>query len=49
MQTETAIHKTDKNFQFLVTDWDGTGRPDIVAIKKRFTGTKSTEVHIIAG
>ncbi|KAB8067088.1 hypothetical protein BDV29DRAFT_163766 [Aspergillus leporis] len=48
-QTSTALHNTDKSFDFAVTDWDGTGRPDLVAIKKRNTGTNSTEVHIIAG
>jgi hypothetical protein len=48
-QTSTALHNTDKTFDFAMTDWDGNGRPDLVAIKKRNTGTNSTEVHIIAG
>ena len=43
MQTGTALHETGDNFDF-------TAAPngDIVAIKKRRTGTNSTEVHILS-
>jgi Ser-tRNA(Ala) deacylase AlaX len=49
LHSGTALHKTDGTFDFAMTDWNGTGRPDLVAIKKRNTGTNSTEVHIMAG
>ncbi|EON69102.1 hypothetical protein W97_08288 [Coniosporium apollinis CBS 100218] len=49
LQSGTILHKTAENFQFAVADWDKTGRADLVAIKKRYTGTGTTEVHIIAG
>ena len=49
LQTGTALHETDNSFAFAVTDWDGDGRPDLVAIKKSATGTQSTEVHILSG
>ncbi|OQD77414.1 hypothetical protein PENANT_c104G07427 [Penicillium antarcticum] len=48
-QTSTALHNSDKTFDFAMTDWDRNGHPDLVAIKKRNTGTNSTELHIIAG
>ena len=47
LQTGTALHETDDSFAFAITDWDGDGRPDLVAIKKRATGTNSTEVHVL--
>jgi V8-like Glu-specific endopeptidase len=49
LQTGTALHETDESFAFAMTDWDGDGRPDLVAIKKSATGTNSTEVHILSG
>jgi len=49
LQTGTPLHETDHTFQFLVTDWNGDGRPDLVAIKKSKTGTTSTEVHVLSG
>ncbi|KAM0469473.1 hypothetical protein ACHAPX_010494 [Trichoderma viride] len=49
LQTETALHNTDNTFNFAMTDWNGDGRPDLVAIKKSNTGLKSTEVHILSG
>jgi Astacin (Peptidase family M12A) len=42
LQTGTVLHQTDDSFTFDVT----TSR-DLFAIKKRNTGTNSTEVHII--
>ena len=48
LQTGTALHPTDQTFDFAMTDWDGDGRPDLVAIKKSNTGTNSTEVHILS-
>ncbi|KAF9767982.1 hypothetical protein IL306_014778 [Fusarium sp. DS 682] len=49
LQTDSALLKTDKIFDFAITDWNGNGRPDLVAIKKSNTGTNSAEVHILAG
>ena len=42
LQTGTCLHETDKNWAFAL----GTNN-DLFAIKKRNTGTNSTEVHII--
>ena len=42
LQTGTALHETDDSFTF-----DVTASRDIFAIKKRNTGTQSTEVHIV--
>ncbi|KAH8647919.1 hypothetical protein BX600DRAFT_443257 [Xylariales sp. PMI_506] len=49
LKSSTILHKTEKNFQFALADWDGTARPDLFAIKKSSTGTKTTEVHILSG
>jgi len=49
LQTGTALHETDQTFDFALTDWDGDGIPDLVAIKKSNTGTHSTEVHVLSG
>lgn len=43
------MHETDSKFDFLVTDWNGDGRPDLVAIKKSKTSGKCTEVHVLSG
>ncbi|WP_344020976.1 VCBS repeat-containing protein [Streptomyces luteireticuli] len=47
LQTGTALHETDRTFEFSVADWNRDGRPDLVAVKKSNTGTHSTEVHIL--
>ena len=47
LHTGTGLHETDETFDFAVTDWNGDGRPDLVAIKKRDTGTGRTEVHVL--
>jgi hypothetical protein len=49
LQTGTALHETDSKFDFLVTDWSGDGRPDLVVIKKSRTNGKCTEVHVLSG
>ncbi|KAJ5188418.1 hypothetical protein N7491_004743 [Penicillium cf. griseofulvum] len=49
LQTGTTLHNTDDTFDFAMADWNGDGRPDLVAIKKSNTGTNSTEVHILSG
>jgi Ser-tRNA(Ala) deacylase AlaX len=49
LQTGTPLHETDDTFDFVMENWGGDGRPDLVAIKKSNTGTNSTEVHILSG
>ncbi|MDP9221750.1 MAG: VCBS repeat-containing protein, partial [Actinomycetota bacterium] len=49
LQTGTALHETNQTWDFHMADWDGDGRPDLIAIKKLDTGTNSTEVHILSG
>jgi hypothetical protein len=49
LHSEMTLHETDGTFEFMVTDWTRTWRPNLVAIKKKNTGSNSTEVHIMAG
>ena len=49
LQIGTPLHETDNRFDFLVTDWNGDGRPDLVVIKKSRTNGKCTEVHVLSG
>ncbi|KAH7115447.1 hypothetical protein B0J13DRAFT_572157 [Dactylonectria estremocensis] len=49
LHSETALYRTLGMFEFMVADWTRDGRLDLVAIKKRNTGSHSTEVHIMAG
>ncbi|MEJ3750488.1 FG-GAP-like repeat-containing protein [Actinomycetes bacterium KLBMP 9797] len=49
LHTPSAVEETDDTFDFDLADWDGDGRPDLVAIKRSNTGTGSTEVHIASG
>ena len=48
-QTGTGLHETDGTFQFMMADWTRDGRPDLVAIKQKATGTNRREVHIFSG
>ena len=47
LQTGTVLHETYDNFDFVAADWNWNGVPDLFAIKKHYTGTGSTEVHIL--
>jgi hypothetical protein len=49
LHRESQSFQHVKSFQFAMVGWGGKGRPDLVAIKKSFTGTNSTDVHIFAG
>ncbi len=49
LQTGTGLHETEENFKFCIGRYDKDGRDDLFAIKKFHTGTKSTEVHVLAG
>lgn len=49
LRTPTRLPETDDNYNFVVTDWNGDGRPDLVAIKKSNASGRCTEVHVLAG
>ncbi|CAN9142428.1 unnamed protein product [Alternaria alternata] len=49
LHTQTALHETDSKWDFVVADWNGDGKPDLVAIRKSRTTTKCTEVHVLSG
>ncbi|KND86709.1 hypothetical protein TOPH_08665 [Tolypocladium ophioglossoides CBS 100239] len=49
LQVGTPLEETSDNFDFLLADWTGDGRPDLLAIKKNNTGTNSTEIHVLDG
>ncbi|CAN9385099.1 unnamed protein product [Alternaria alternata] len=49
LHTQTALHETDPKWDFVVADWNGDGKPDLIAIKKSRTTTKCTEVHVLSG
>ncbi len=49
LHTGTALHETSSNFEFLLGDYNNDRKPDLYAIKKSRTGTKSTEIHILNG
>lgn len=49
LQTPTALHETDGNWQFCLGDYSHDGCLDLYCIAKRNTGSHSTEVHILSG
>jgi hypothetical protein len=49
LQTPTALHETDGNWQFCLGDYNHDGCLDLYCIAKRNTGSHSTEVHILSG
>jgi hypothetical protein len=49
LQVPTGLHETDTKCDFLVTDWNGDGRPDLVAVKKSERNGRCTEVHVLSG
>ena len=49
LQIGTGLHETRDDFTFEVVDWDKDNTLDLVAIKKRGTGTNSTEIHVLSG
>ncbi|RYO57701.1 hypothetical protein AA0116_g7310 [Alternaria tenuissima] len=49
LHAQTALHETDSKWDFVVADWNGDGKPDLVAVKKSETATKCTEVHVLSG
>lgn len=48
-QTGTGLGCTGDNWEFLVKDYNGDGKPDLICIVKSNTGSGKTEVHILNG
>jgi hypothetical protein len=50
VHTATPLDQAeDGNGDFLVADFDGDGIPDLFFIKRRNTGSKKIEVHVLSG
>ena len=49
LHTRTALQQSDGNWEFIVADWNRDGRPDLIGIAKKATGSGMTEVHILVG
>lgn len=49
LQTQTALHSTGENWQFVTGDFDTDGQVDLCAISDANTGSKTTELHILSG
>ena len=47
LQTGTKLEEAGENFEFCLGDYNGDGVLDLYAIKKRATGSKTTEVHTL--
>uniref|UniRef100_UPI00402B8BAE FG-GAP repeat domain-containing protein n=1 Tax=Methylomonas sp. SPW-1 TaxID=3438877 RepID=UPI00402B8BAE len=48
LHSATALHKTDLNWDFALTDWNGDGFLDLVAINRN-GGSGQTEIHVLSG
>ena len=48
-RSNTGLHETDKNWEFLLGDYNNNGILDLYCINKKNTGSNSTEVHILDG
>ena len=49
LHTGTILHECEDYFQFCLGDYNNDGHLDLYAIKKKETGSNSTEVHILSG
>lgn len=49
MNTGTALHETSGTFDFGIGDYNKDGKPDVYAISKSGTGTRTTEIHVLNG
>jgi hypothetical protein len=47
LQTYTALHTTNENWSFAITDFDRDSKKELFSIARKNTGTKTTEVHIL--
>ena len=48
-QIKTPLEQTDENWEFLLGDYNNNKILDLFCIKKKNTGSKHTEVHILDG
>ena len=48
-RSNTRLHETDENWEFLLGDYNNNGILDLYCISKKNTGSNSTEVHILDG
>ncbi len=46
---ETVLPETDDDLAFTMADWDGGGKPDLIAIKQHNTASGPTEVYVLSG
>ncbi len=46
---DTDLDTSDERYDFVMTDWDLDGKPDLATIIKSGTGSGRTEVHIYSG
>ncbi len=49
LNTGTIFHSTNDDYEFLREDMNRDGYQDIILIKKKYTGTNSTEIHVLNG
>ena len=49
LHIKTALEETGDNWDFLLGDYNNNGILDIYCIKKKKTGSNTTEVHILDG
>ncbi|WP_169331077.1 FG-GAP repeat domain-containing protein [Deinococcus gobiensis] len=45
----TTLSGVDDTFEFNIADWNRDGRLDLIAVKKRNTGTNRVEIHVLDG
>ena len=48
-RSNTGLHETDENWEFLFGDYNNNGTLDLYCINKKNTGSNTTEVHILDG
>ncbi len=48
-RSNTALHQTDENWEFLLGDYNNNGILDLYCLKKKNTKNNSTEIHILDG
>lgn len=49
LQTEIPVESVFDRFSFALADYNRDGRTDLYAIKRSYTGTRRTEVHVLDG
>ncbi|MBQ8498187.1 MAG: VCBS repeat-containing protein [Clostridia bacterium] len=49
LQTSTILGAEAETFEFKIGDYNADGWSDLIAIKRYYTGTESTEIHILNG